>query len=408
MDFKRYTLDNGLRVMALKKPEQPLVTFRLFVKCGSRRDNGKRGIAHLLEHMIFRSFQTGMEEDIYSRIEALGGKVEGNTTKEYSDYSLAILKESYIKGLQLFSEMICSPRFSAAGIEAERKIIAEEIVNSYSRLQILWNCYAQTMWQDSPLCDPILGTIESINTITLEDLMDFYSRYYCASNSVLVVIGDIDYSEIEETVSRMFSAMPQGDCLPEPVQAPHILNEKRDAHIEKNALQSHLVVGYPGVGLTHKDLSAFRLLNKIIGNGLSSRLYRLLKVNLHLVYSVSSTLAIYEDTGYFAVWTTFNNRKTDTIIHSINGEITRLKQTGINPDELDRAKIRYKRDLLANYESTHALAGFIGTSLILTRKFRSLHQVIMDIDDVDRDDLYAIAVNYFSEENRYTVSIGKR
>lgn len=408
MRYRKFKLANGIRVIAIKKRQRPFVTFKVFVKAGSRHDENLPGLAHLVEHTIFRNYNSKSSSDIYDKIESLGGKIDGNTTKEYTNYSLVILKENFPDGLKILSEILTNPGFEADNIEHEKGIIFEEILNSYSKTMTLWDVFAQTIWKESPLRHPIAGYKDSIREITLKDVLEFYSRYYTGNNIVLVVIGDIDDIGIEKIMGTMFSGIKVGEKNGrKKTFSPHTLNRTKKIHIDKNSLQTQLLVGYPGVGIKAPDINAFKLINKILGNGLSSRLYKKMKVDLHLVYSISSVLAIYEDTGYFAVWTNFNYEKSGSILNTLFKEFDSLKKEKISREELDRAKVRYKRDLLINYDTDYSLADFLGTSLLLTGKIKTFDDIIREINSVGVNQLFDLANTYFREENRFILSLGK-
>jgi predicted Zn-dependent peptidase len=223
-----------------------------------------------------------------------------------------------------------------------------------------------------------------------------------------VAIGDLDPIEIKEKIEKMFSGIKPGEKPGRTTQSNlHSLNSKKEVHINKNSLQTQLVVGYPGVGINDPAINAFKLVNKILGNGVSSRLYKKLRCELHLVYSISSVLAIYEDTGYFAVWTNFNHAKKRLILAAILEEFDLLKKEKICDEELNCAKLRYKRDLLNNYDTDYSFADFLGTSLLFTGKIKELDDVLLEIDSVSSNQIYELAECYFREENLFAVSIGK-
>ncbi len=408
MEYKKLELSNGIRVIAVKKPTQPLVVVRVFVKAGSRYDDENPGLAHLLEHLFFSSAILKKNGDIYYRIESLGGKIDGNTTKEYLDISLVILKENFRMGLQLLSNILINPHFTKKKVENEKDIVIEEIKNSYSKTKILWDVFAQTIWKESPLRNPILGTIDSIREISLENVLDFYIRYYTGKNIVLSVIGDIDYKELEEMMESLFARINSGQRTTIDQSILPTFNTTKRIHIEKKSIQTQLMVGYPAVSIRSPYLSGFKLINKILGNGATSRLYRRLRCDLHLVYSLTSVLSIYEETGYFAVWANYNDEKSSVIFRTILKEFDLLKRDKIPEKELDLAKIRYRRDLLINFETDYSLAGFLGIEELLTEKIKTFADIITGINSIDSDDLFCLCNKYFMDNNRFTVSIGKK
>ena len=403
-----FNLANGVRSILIEKPGRLLVTVKVFVKAGSRHDERLPGLAHLVEHLIFGVHNPGNFRNI-SRIEGLGGRIQALTTKEYTEYSLVIVKENLCEGLKFLAEIISLPEFENAKIEREKEIITEEILNSYSKLSTLWDIFAQSLWKDSPLRNPICGYTDSIKEISREDIEGFYSNYYTGCGIIIIVIGDIDSIEIQEKINEMFSGIKSGNPAINTIKSQfHILNDKREMHIVKDSLQTHLLLGYPGVSLNAPDINAFRLVNKILGNGESSRLYKQVRVNLNSVYSISSTLALYEDTGYFAVWSNFYHAKKSIILNAIVDEFDSLKKKKIAEAELNHAKVRYKRDLMINHDNDNAFVDFLGTSLLLTGKIKKWEDIIREIDSVTAEQLYELSNAYFCEENYFLVSIGRK
>jgi predicted Zn-dependent peptidase len=402
-----FNLANGIRCVAVKKAMRFLVTTKVFVKAGSRHDEELPGLAHVVEHLLFRTNDLDFYRNVY-QIEGLGGKIESITTKEYTEYSLVIIKENWSTGLRLLSEILTKPEFDLDSIKREKDIIIEEIANSYSKLSILWDIFAQSIWKESPLRNPIRGYTESINEINRQDIEGFYCNYYSGCNMIIIVIGDIDIIKIQEHINEMFSGIKPGySSISTKKPQIHTLNHKKEVHVIKDSLQTNLLMGYPGVSIKDPGIKAFRLVNKIIGNGESSRLYKQLRICMNSVYSISSTLAIYEDTGYFAVWTNFNHTKKNLIINALVDEFNSLRKKKIDAEELKHAKVRYKRDIMINHDNDNKFADFMGTSLLLTGKIKEFEDIIFEIDSVTSNQLYELANNYFFEENRFLVSIGR-
>jgi predicted Zn-dependent peptidase len=407
IDYDFFNLSNGIRLITVRKVFQPFITIRVYVKNSILLNGSQPGLAHFVEHMIFRGYQPGSKDNIYREIEALGGKIEGNTSREYSDYSLIILKENVEQGLEILADMLTQPAFTAEDIEAEREIIAEEINHSYSRSKMLWDLFAGAIWEQSPFTVPITGTHESISQITVKEVADFYTRCFIGENMVISIIGDIDGVGIAKTIENRFAAIPRGPLNAHRPTVTHTFSKKKTVHIPRESIQSHLVLGYPGVGIQHADIHAFKLINKIVGHGLSSRLYQRLKVSSHLVYSLSSVLSVYEDTGYFAIWTIFSDSKAKTILEVISDEMQRLLHEKIPGQELDNAKIRYKRDFLMTFDSDLSAAGYLASTELLTGNIETVNHTIECINDINRQRLIKLAQHYFQDKNRCMVLIGK-
>ena len=404
---KKYRLSNGVRVIIVKKNWKPLVTARIFVKAGSRHDNDSPGLAHLVEHLLFANSKSKRVPHLNDEMDRLGGRLDGETTKEYTAISMMVLKENFFLGLKLLADLLCNPQFTLDTIEDEKKIIVEEIVNSYSKSKILWDVFSQTLWKESPLRHPIMGSVNSVRSITYKDVWKFYNRYYAGKNTVVVIIGDFSYDFLENMMGKIFSSLNKNPPQIEEQSTSHVFNDQKNVHLKKRSLQTHLIVGYPGAGINSPDINGLKLLNKILGNGTGSRLYKRLRNDLHLVYSIASVVAIYEDTGYFAIWSNFNNEKYELIIEKISREFDRVKNERISDETLIQAKIRYRRDFLINFETDYSLAGFLGTSELLSGTIETIDDIFDDIESINNDALLNLSNKYFTNSHRFVVTIGR-
>ena len=208
-------------------------------------------------------------------------------------------------------------------------------------------------------------------------------------------------------MGKIFSSLNKNPPQIEEQSTSHVFNDQKNVHLKKRSLQTHLIVGYPGAGINSPDINGLKLLNKILGNGTGSRLYKRLRNDLHLVYSIASVVAIYEDTGYFAIWSNFNNEKYELIIEKISREFDRVKNERISDETLIQAKIRYRRDFLINFETDYSLAGFLGTSELLSGTIETIDDIFDDIESINNDALLNLSNKYFTNSHRFVVTIGR-
>jgi zinc protease len=334
------TLDSGLTVLFNKK-SWPSVVMVLSVKVGSIYDT-KSGISHYLEHMIFEGTEGLKAYEIMQKIENLGGWANAMTGLDFTDYLIKVPKESWKAGAELFFESIFAPSLTQEGVEKERGIIMDEAGNAWNmpdyRLQ---EALFDAAYKVHPYKRMVIGTEESISSITREDIASYYNRYYKPSNMVLVVLGDIEEKDLISVVGSSepskFSKTDIPDVQEEPPQ-----RENREVVLKSPEINDgRMILAYRSAGYASEDAYPLTLLSYALGSGSSSKLY-LSMVRNGNAKLVSVSPGVMRDPGLFTVYLTFDDG-AEEVKKSLLEEMENLNVT---QKDLDRAKAQFKTGML--------------------------------------------------------------
>jgi predicted Zn-dependent peptidase len=390
--YQKITLDNGLRLVTAAMPQTRSVTIGFFIGTGSRYETDEQaGIAHFTEHLCFKGTSkrpTAME--ICTAVEGVGGILNGGTDKELTAYWCKVAQPHFAIALEVLVDMLLNSRFDPIEIEKERQIIIEEInmcLDSPSqRVAMLID---ELLWPAHPLGRDIAGSKESVAAITRDMMLDYLAEQYQPGNTVLAVAGDIQHQEMVSMVGQATAGWTYRQ--PRPGYEPYQGNTARRVLIEpRDTEQCHLCLALPGLSVTHPDRFKLDLLNVILGEGMSSRLFTEIRDRLGLAYSIQSYVEHFLDTGSVIITAGVDTRNLPVAIEAILKELARLKEV-IPESELTKAKEFSKGRLLLGMEDSHAVATWMGAQEIRTGHILSVDQRIAIIDAITAEDVRLIA-----------------
>lgn len=398
------TLPNGLRAVAISRPGTATVASKLFLKAGSRYDGDRHGISHCLEHALFRGTVTRSSREVHGAIEDLGGRIEGETVKDYLALSAVTGAQHYRAGLEVLADVLLNPRFDPAAFQAEKLVILDEMARRADMRQIIWDLYDLTLWQTHPLRHRVLGYESAVVALTTDDVATHYRRFCVPSAAVLVVCGECDPTEALREVGRLFSSFDGGPPEYEPAPAEPPLSEIRQSTLERATRQVHLVIGWPAVGLRHPDSYVLKAIDRLLGVGGRSRLYRELRDRRGLVYAVYAVRAEHEDAGHFAVYTATDPGRVEEVLEAILGQVRRLQVEPVDEAELRAVQTNYEGSLPLSFETNLSLVGIVGLETLLTGAFEPFAEAGRRVRSVTPEDVLRVANRYFDTE-RYALAM---
>ena len=405
LDWRLGELPNGLRVGTIHRPGSATVAARLYLRAGSRYDNGLPGLAHLVEHLIFQGSETQSREMIYQEIEGRGGVIDAGTSKEYATFQVNLLRPDLEVGLQVLAGALARPRFDKSALEAERRIVLQEMGRTRDSEGTLLDRFAQTLWRRHPLRWPVLGDEGSLDRIRREDLLSFHRVHYVAQNMVLALCGDIDHDEALEAAGRHFGPLSKGhEVQPEPADEPPI-REPRDATIRRETYQTYLIIGVRGVTMQDPRRFALRLMERVLGFGGDSRLQRRLRDRDGLAYAPQVLAPVFEDAGYLAVRVNHEPGENRVVRKAILEEWERLREEPVSQDELERAQRAYEGTLARSLETNHRAAGLLGVETLLHR-FEPPHERLERARSESAESLRDLARDLLRPEAHVAVTLG--
>jgi len=406
--YKEYILKNNLTVIYERLDHLKSVSFGVWIGAGARYETRiNNGISHFIEHMVFKGTKTRTAKDIACEIDRIGGEINAFTGKDCTCFYTKTLNSDLEIAVDILSDMLINPVFNPVHIGTEKKVVLEEISMYEDDPEELVNdLLSEEMWNGSPLGFPILGTAESLESITREDLLDYMSLFYVPDNCVISVVGNFEEEHLIDVIDKYFGSWkPLGYCS---------ISNKRPSLTErflfrkKEIEQTHLSIGFRGLPMEDRRMYALMALNNIIGGGMSSRLFQSIREELGLVYSIYSFPTSFRDCGMFTIYAATNPEKVNTVIECIGTEIKNLVLYGITESELLRSKNQLKGNYCLSLDSTSGLMTAIGKSKIITGRVHDPEEVLKRIDSITINDISDIINWIFKEGEKGMVVLGDR
>lgn len=390
--YQKSLLDNGLRVITSAMPHTRSVSLGVFVGTGSRYERDEEaGVSHFIEHLCFKGTQQrATAKEVSEAIEGVGGILNGGTDKELTIYWCKIARPHFALAVDVLADMLSNSKFDPADIERERQVIIEEINMSLdSPQQRVDTLIDELMWPEHPLGRDVAGTKATVSTLARQDILGYLDHHYLANNTVLTVAGDISHQEASAMLEDAFGSWRTGSpqtYLPasDKQSQPRFQSEHRDTE------QAHLCLALPGLSLKHPDRFVLDLLNIILGEGMSSRLFTEIREKRGLAYAIQSYVNHHLDTGSLTIYAGVDPGHLPTAVKAIVEEIYRLKDK-VPEVELTKAKELSKGRLLLRMEDTRSVAGWLGGQELLLGKILTVDELVSIVDSIQADDLLRVA-----------------
>ena len=390
--YQKVTLDNGLRLVTAAMPHTRSVSISFFIGAGSRYETAEQaGVSHFIEHVCFKGTKKRpTSAEICTVIEGVGGMLNAGTDKELTIYWCKVAQPHFASALDVLVDILVNSTFDPVEIEKERQVIIEEINMSLDypsqRVSMLID---ELLWPDHALGRDIAGSRESVAAITRDMMLDYLAKEYQPANTVLAIAGDIEHREVVDAVSQVVAgwAKRQRRLDYTPYRGKigrRVLIEKRDTE------QTQLCLAMPGLTITHPERFKLDLLNVILGEGMSSRLFTEIRDKLGLAYSIHSYAEHLLDTGAIGVSAGVDNKNLSVAVKAILEELSRLKEL-IPEKELSKAKELSKGRLWLRMEDSRSVSGWMGGQELLTGKILTLDEVIAIIDAITAEELRTLA-----------------
>ena len=408
MNYERTILPNGLRLLTTYMPGMRSASVAFFFAVGSRYEPEEIvGVSHFIEHMLFKgSLHYPTARHISEAIEGVGGTFNGSTSKEITSYTARVPGEYLSVVMNVLADMIRYPLFDPAEVEKERSVIIEELSATQDDPQEWVGLLAEeAMWPSLPLGRDDAGTIESVARLQRDQLLEYLQTYYRPNSLVISVAGNIDPHSVMSLTEELFGDWEAGPlsqwttCLP-PRDAPPV------RMIKKRTEQTNICLSTLGVDYASADYYTFLLMNALLGDGMSSRLFQSIREEQGLAYDIGSYFNSYYETGNLIVSAGVDpNRASDTI-RAIVAELARLREELVPEEELERIKSYVRGGLLLGLEGTQQVASWLGSQECLYRDIRDIDEVVAHVNAVTAHDIQRVAQSCFAPEWRRLAIIG--
>jgi predicted Zn-dependent peptidase len=399
--IKKYTCQNGVRIVLEQIPTVRSVAIGVWIGTGSRNENPENnGISHFLEHMFFKGTKTRSAREIAESFDSIGGQVNAFTSKEYTCYYAKVLDNHAQYALEVLADMFFNSTFDSEELNKEKNVVNEEIkMYEDTPDDIVHDLLSQAVYGDHPLGYPILGTEETLQSFTGEKLEQYMHDTYRPENVVISIAGNVPESFINNAEKFFGSYEASKEEIEYEKPAFHATQASR----KKETEQAHLCLGFEGLQIGHSDVYSLIVLNNVLGGSMSSRLFQDVREQRGLAYSVFSYHSAYRDSGMVTIYGGTGANQLGVLYETIQETLSKLRADGITEKELNNSKEQLKGSLMLSLESTNSRMSRNGKNELLLGRHRSLDEIVEQIDQVTKGSVDGMANKIFTD--KYSVSL---
>jgi predicted Zn-dependent peptidase len=424
----RTVLPGGLRVITESLPAVRSAAFGIWAGVGSRdEDLAHAGATHYLEHLLFKGTSRRSALDISAAMDAVGGELNAFTAKEYTCYYARVLDADLPLAIDVLADMVTRSLIEPKDVDAERGVILEEIaMNEDDPSDTVHEAFSAQLFGDTPLGRPILGTVDSINSITRAQIAEHYAARYKPENLVVAAAGSLDHGEVVELTRSAFGPALTGNAEPLPPRLTVPAAEPGPAGgtgvgvrlVSRGIEQANLVLGCGALARTDDRRFALGVLNAALGGGMSSRLFQEVREKRGLAYSVYSFSSQHADTGLWGVYAGCLPAKADEVLSICREEIDKVVSGGLTDAELDRGKGQLRGSIVLGLEDPSSRMSRLGKSDLVYPRLEPVEEILASIEAVTHDDVREVAaavlarpkalavVGPFDDADAFTAALG--
>ncbi len=400
-----FKLDNGQTVVIQEVRNNPIVTIDTWIKTGSiDEDDSNNGVAHFLEHLFFKGTKNHESGEFDQILETKGAITNAATSKDFTHYYVTIPSKDFDLAMELHGDMMLHPLIPRNEMEKERKVVLEEINKDLvSPTRILQENLNSMMYTTHPYKRKVIGRSDVIETITRDQVLNFYNAHYSPSNMITIVVGDVDTNHALERIKEVFNAEYKKQTKTiYPKESQLTSQQKKVEYIKTES--GYMVIGFRGTPINDNDSYALDVLSTILGDGRSSVLNQVLKEKKRLAFSVDAGNSTFRDDGIFYISANFEPEKCKQVQSAIFDEIKNIQDKGVSDEQLSLAKNIIERNTYYSRESITNIATEIGYTMALTNDIKFYDTYLDKIKSVSKDEVKRVANKYLGE-NRSAVSI---
>jgi predicted Zn-dependent peptidase len=409
--LQRTELPNGLTVLSEAVPGARSVAFGAWVRAATLHETAEQmGVSHLLEHMVFKGTTSRTAAEIALSLETLGGSLDAYTEREHTAYQARVLDEHLPDAAGVIGDLIFEPLLREADLKLERKVILEEIsMVDDTPDDVIFDVHNRAVWGSHSHGFPILGTRETVKSLTVPDLRMLHERAYHPGRIVVAASGRVEHEVLLEALENAgWMSRTRGDMTPF-VVPPAVANEALAQHVaRKDIAQTHVVIG--GAAIAHGDPRrfAFALLSMLLGGGMSSRLFQKVREEMALAYSVHTFSSSFADTGAHGVYLASAPETAQKAVDAVREILARVVQEGLPAEELAAGKRQLRGQLVLSMEGVSSRMYRAATTALYDEPHRTIDELLALVDAVDQETVLAVAREYFDPNRQVLVSLGPK
>lgn len=400
--FRKTVLPNGIRVLTEKHPHSRAVSCGLWIEKGTRDEQShEAGLAHFIEHMVFKRTSKRSAYKIARDMEAVGGDLNAYTSREYTCFVTHTLKDHVGLSLDVLSDLVCRPSFDPDDIKKEKQVVLQEIMMAEDQLdEFIFDEYFRLVYPEHPLGSPILGSAASIKKMPRQTILDFHHRLYTSENLIVSVAGNVEHDEVLELVLKHVKWPKGTGARRSPRSGVALKRTAPEFHSFRNVIrrpseQVHILVGLPASSFCDDLRFDGFIVNSLLGGGMTSRLYQTVREDRGLVYSIHSQQTSFIDAGLNLIYAGTEPKKVPEVVELILAELKRLKKKGMSRKDLDLFKTQVKGQILLGADDIENRMNSLGVNEMVFGRYRSVDEVMKHVESVSFDSVHEYIDRYF-------------
>lgn len=386
MNYQKTTLDNGVRVVSENHADSRCVVTGLWVEVGTRFEKHEQmGVSHLLEHMVFKGTEKYSALDLARCLEARGGDINAFTAREHTCFHTTSLKEDLPLCIEVLAQLTAFAKFDKKEFTKEKKVIQQEIQMAMDELEeYFYDLYHERIYPNNSLGYQILGTVDSVDSINVDDVKNYYDTHFVPENIIIAAAGAVNHQELVAHVEKNFANKKWANKKHnKKFTTPR--HELVREFYQKDCEQYHILVGLPACSYSAENRFNGYVLNTALGGGMTSRLYQSVREDRGLVYSIFSMLNTFTDTGFQTIYAGTEKKNVPEVIDLIRKEMINVKKNGLSKDDIEFFKTQAKGQIIIGSEDIDNRMNSLAVNEMIFKKFRSIDNVISDINKVTVD-----------------------
>ncbi len=406
--LRRTTAPNGLVVLTEHLPGVRSAAVGIYVRTASAHEpRAKMGVSHLLEHMVFKGTERRTARQLALDLEVRGGALDAFTGRDYTSYQAHVLDADLPLAVEILTDLVRRPLLADRDLALERNVILEEIAGvADTPDDLVYELHAETLWPEHPYGYSILGTPDTVGALTAGDLRLVHAVGYLRGNCVLSAAGNVNHDQLLTVLEREGWLTGAGrEPAREAVQAAPA-TRGRERCEARDTQQTHVVFGTDTFPLRDPRRFALAILVNVFGGGMSSRLFQRVREELGLAYAVYAYKHFFQSAGQLGVYVGTQPSTADRAVDAIRAEYRRLAEEGLAADELADGKQQLKGQIMLSLESPISRMGRLAGFTLHGDRYRTLDQMLAEIDAVTTDAIAAVAAEFFDPARQTVVRLG--
>ncbi|MGL4728206.1 MAG: M16 family metallopeptidase [Bosea sp. (in: a-proteobacteria)] len=378
-------LASGLTIVSERLEHCATVSLGVWIAAGSRHEGEhEHGLSHLLEHMAFKGTKRRSAIALAEEIEAVGGDINAATSIEYTCYTARVLEDDLPLAVDILSDILVEPLFDAEELVREKQVILQEIaaVNDTPD-DLVYDAFIAQAYPSQPMGRPILGTPETVNAFTADDLRRYLATHYVPSRMVVAAAGAVDHDRLVALSEAAFAPFAG---RPEPIAAPVASYSGGETRLTEAHEQMHLVIGFPGSSFVGGQNYALQIFSGLLGGGISSRLFQEVREKRGLAYMIDAFHWPFSDTGLFGIGAACAPKQARELVEVTLDCMARAARDATQA-ELDRARMQMKVGLLASLESPGGVVDHLARQMLAHGKVTARAELAARLDAVTLDEV---------------------